>query len=61
MNFGTEDEVIIYSENFEDESNDLHRTATFPKMNAPEIATPVVNISTTQNLPLMLQRSNPKV
>ena len=27
MNFVTEDEVIIYSENSEDESNDSHRTA----------------------------------
>ena len=39
MNFATEDEVIIYSENFEDESNDPHTTAT----------TPFVDISTTQD------------
>ena len=48
MNFVTEDEVTIYSENSEDESNDPHRTATSPKINTPEITTPVVNISTTQ-------------
>ena len=46
MNFATEDEVIIYSE---DESNDPHRTATSPKINTPEIITPVVNMSTTQD------------
>ena len=45
MNFATEDEVNIYSKNSEDESNDAHRTATSPKINAPEITTPVVNIS----------------
>ena len=50
MNFVTEDEVIIYSENSEDESNDPHRTATSPKIITPEITTPVVNISTTQEL-----------
>ena len=50
MNFATEDEVNIYSKNSEDESNDAHRTATSPKINAPEITTPVVNISTTQDL-----------
>ena len=44
MNFSTEDEVIIYSENSEDESNDPHRTATSIKINTPEITTPVVNI-----------------
>ena len=49
MTFATEDEVIIYSENSEDESNDPHRTATSPKINTPEITTPVVNISTTQD------------
>ena len=48
MNFATEDEVMIYSENSEDESNDAHRTATSPKSNAPEITAPVVNVSTTQ-------------
>ena len=37
MNFVTEDEVIIYLENSEDESNDPHRTATFPKIIRPEI------------------------
>ena len=45
MNFATEDEVIINSENSEDKSNDPHRTATSPKIIAPEITTPVVNIS----------------
>ena len=49
MNFSTEDEVIIYSENSEDESNDPNGTATSPKINTPEIATPVVNMSTTQD------------
>ena len=39
MNFVTEDEVIIYSENSEDESNDPHRTATSPKIIRPEIST----------------------
>ena len=48
MNFVTEDEVIAYSENSEDESNDPHRTFTSPKIIGPEIATQVVNISTTQ-------------
>ena len=48
MNFGTEDEVIIYSENSEDESNDPHRTATFPKIIGSEITTQVVNMSNTQ-------------
>ena len=48
MNFVTEDEVIIYSENSEDESNDPHRTATPPKITGHEITTQVVNISTTQ-------------
>ena len=50
MNFSTEDEVIIYSENSEDESSDPNGTATSPKINTPEIATPVVNMSTTQDL-----------
>ena len=49
MNFATEDEVMIYSENSEDESNDAHRTATSAKVNAPGITAPVVNISTTQD------------
>ena len=49
MNFATEGEVIIYSENSEDESNGPYRTATFPKINAPEITTSVVNLSTTQD------------
>ena len=48
MNFVTEQEVIIYSENSENESNDPHRTATLPKIIGPETATQVVNISTTQ-------------
>ena len=48
MNFVTEDEVIIYSENSEDESNDPHRTATSPKIIRPEITTQVVNMNTTQ-------------
>ena len=49
MNFVTEDEVIIYSDNSEDESNDQHTTATFPKINTPEITTPVVNITINQD------------
>ena len=48
MNFVTEDEVIIYSENSEDESNDPHRTAAPTKIIGPEITTQVVNKSTTQ-------------
>ena len=48
MNFITEDEVIIYWENSEDESNDPHRIATSPKIIRPEITTQVVNMSTTQ-------------
>ena len=48
MNFVTEDKVIIYSDNSEDESNDLHRTTTSPKIVAPEINTQVVNMNTTQ-------------
>ena len=35
MNFVTEDEVIIYSKNSEDESNDPHRTATSTKIIRP--------------------------
>ena len=50
MNFVTEDEANIYSQNFEDQSNNPHRTATSPKIIVPEITTPVVNISTTQEL-----------
>ena len=46
MNFATKDEVIIYSENSEDESNDPQRNAASPKINTPEITTPVIN--TTQ-------------
>ena len=48
MNFVTEDEVTICSENSEDESNDPHRTATSPKIIGPEITTQAVNMSTTQ-------------
>ena len=48
MNFVTKDEVNICSENYEDESNDPHRTATSPEIITPENTTPVVNISTTQ-------------
>ena len=48
MNFVTEDEVIISSENSEDESNDPHRTATSPKIIRLEISTQVVNMSTPQ-------------
>ena len=47
MNFVRDGEVIIYSENSEDESNDPHRTATSPKIIRPEITTQVVNMSTT--------------
>ena len=50
MNFATEDEMIINSENSEDESNDPHKTTASPKINTLEITTPVVNnISTTQD------------
>ena len=48
MNFATENKVIIYSENSEDESNDSHRTTTSPKIIRPEITTQVINMSTTQ-------------
>ena len=48
MNFVAEDKVIIYLENSEDESNDPHRTATFPKIAGSEITTQVVNMSNTQ-------------
>ena len=48
MNFVAEDKVIIYLENSEDESNDPHRTATFPKITGSEITTQVVNMSNTQ-------------
>ena len=47
LNFVTEEEVNIYSENFEDESNSPHRTATSPKIITPKITPPVVNIRTT--------------
>ena len=47
INFVTEDEVIIYSENSKDESNDPHGTATSPKIIRPEITTQVVNMSAT--------------
>ena len=50
MNFVTEDEANIYLENFEDESNNPHRTDTSSKIITPEITTRVVNISTTQEL-----------
>ena len=46
MNFVTEDEVIIYSENSEDESKHPHRTDTSPTIIRPEITTQVVNMST---------------
>ena len=49
INFATADEVIIYSEDSEDESNDPQRTATSPKINPPETTTPVVNTNTTQD------------
>ena len=48
MNFVTEDEVIIYSENSEDESNDSHWTARPTKIIRSEITTQVVNMSNTQ-------------
>ena len=48
MNFATEGEVNIYSEDSEDECNDPSRTVTSPKMITPELTTLVVNISTTQ-------------
>ena len=47
MNFVTENKVIIYSENSEDESNS-HRTTTSPKIIRPEVTTQVINMSTTQ-------------
>ena len=49
MNFVTENEVIIYSENSEDEPNDPHRTATPTKIIGLEITSQVVNKSTTQD------------
>ena len=49
MNFVTEDEVITYSKNSEDEPNDPHRTATPAKVIGPEITIQVVNKSTTQD------------
>ena len=48
MNFETKDEVTMYSENSENESNDPHRTATSPKIIGPEITAEAVNMSTTQ-------------
>ena len=42
-------QLIIYSENSEDEPNDPHRTATPNKIIGPEITTQVVNKSTTQD------------
>ena len=48
MNFVTDGEVIIYSENSEDESNDPHRTTTSPKIIRPEITTQVANMGTNQ-------------
>ena len=39
MNFVTEDEVTICSENSEDEPNDPHRTVTSTKIIGPEITT----------------------
>ena len=49
MNFVTEDEVTICSENSEDEPNDPHRSITPTKIIGPEITTQVVNKSTTQD------------
>ena len=49
MNFVTEDEVTICSENSEDEPNDPHRTVTPTKISGPEITTQVVNKSTTED------------
>ena len=46
MNFLKEEEVIIYSENSEDESNDPHRTATSTKIIGPKITTQVINMNT---------------
>ena len=37
MNFGTEDEMNIYSKNSEDELNDPHTPATSPEIITPEI------------------------
>ena len=48
MYFVTDDKVIIYSEDSEDESNDPHKTATSPKITRPEITFQVVNRSTAQ-------------
>ena len=49
MNFVTEDEVTICSENAEDEPNDPHRTVTPTKIIGPEITTQFVNKSITQD------------
>ena len=48
MYFVTDDKVIIYSEDSEDEANDPHKTATSPKITRPEITIQVVNRSTAQ-------------
>ena len=48
MNFVTDDEMTIHSENSEDESNDPEKTATSPKIIEPEITIQVVNMSNTQ-------------
>ena len=48
MYFVTDDKVIIYSEDSEDEANDPHKTATSPKIARPEITIQVVNRSTAQ-------------
>ena len=37
MNFGTEDEMNIYSKTSEDELNDPHTPATSPEIITPEI------------------------
>ena len=49
MNFVTEDEVTVCSENSEDEPNGPHRTVTSTKIIGPEITIQVVNNSTTQD------------
>ena len=50
MNFLTEDKMIIYAENSENESNDTHATVISPKIIRHEIITQVVDMSTTQEL-----------
>lgn len=47
LNFVTEDEANIYSENFKGESNEPHRTVTSSKIIILEITTLVVIISAT--------------